>query len=123
MIYRDEVMELEYPVSLLYVRGFRIAQERSADIAARADARIAELERDIERLDAQWREELRIYRESGDARIAELVDLLTECRDCVASDINHTLAQFHEPAAVDYLHALLMRVDAALARAGNGGGE
>ncbi len=51
----------------------------------------------------------------ADARIAELVELLTECRDCVASDINYTLAQFHEPAAVDYLHALLMRVDAAIA--------
>jgi len=57
----------------------------------------------------------------ADARIAELVDLLTECRDCVASDINHTLAQFHEPAAVDYLHALLMRVDAAMAARANGG--
>jgi len=39
---------------------------------ASADARIAELERNIERLDAQWREELRIYREADDARIAEL---------------------------------------------------
>ena len=36
------------------------------------DARIAELEREIERLDAQWRDELRIYRETDDARIAEL---------------------------------------------------
>ncbi len=98
------------------------AAERVADFTKLADARIAELEREIERLDAQWRDELRIYRETEDVRIAELVDLLTECRDCVASDINHTLAQFHEPAAVDYLHALLMRVDAALARAGNGGG-
>ena len=55
----------------------------------------------------------------ADARIAELVDLLTECRDCVVADINYTQAQsFHEPAAIDYLHALLLRVDAALAKAG-----
>ena len=47
---------------------------------ARADARIAELERNIERLDAQWREELRIYRESGDARIAELEAALRRVR-------------------------------------------
>ena len=39
---------------------------------ASADARTAELEREIERLDAQWRDELRIYRETDDARIAEL---------------------------------------------------
>jgi FtsZ-binding cell division protein ZapB len=39
---------------------------------ASAGARIAELEREIERLDAQWRDELRIYRETDDARIAEL---------------------------------------------------
>jgi len=37
-----------------------------------ADARTAELERNIERLDAQWRDELRIYREVDGARIAEL---------------------------------------------------
>lgn len=42
------------------------------EIAANADARIAELERDNERIDAQWREELRIYREAENARIAEL---------------------------------------------------
>ena len=53
------------------------------------------------------------------ARIAKTVDLLRETRDCVVADINYTQAQsFHDPAAVDYLHALLLRVDAVLAKAG-----
>jgi len=50
---------------------------------ASADARTAELERNIERLDAQWREELRIYRESGDARIAELESEVARLRDAL----------------------------------------
>ena len=44
---------------------------------ARADARIAEMERDNERIDAQWRDELRIYRETENARIAELEQSVT----------------------------------------------
>lgn len=46
--------------------------QRQADQIVSADARIAELEREIERLDAQWRDELRIYRETENARIAGL---------------------------------------------------
>jgi len=44
---------------------------------ARADARIAEMERDNERIDAQWRDELRIYRETENKRIAELEQSVT----------------------------------------------
>lgn len=44
---------------------------------ARSDARIAELERDNERIDAQWRDELRIYREAENSRIAELEQSVT----------------------------------------------
>ena len=58
----------------------------------------------------------------ADAEIAALRELLIEARDCVASDINYTLAQsHHEPAAIDYLRALLAQVDAAIN--GEGGGN
>ena len=48
------------------------AAERVPDFTKLADARIAEMERDNERIDAQWRDELRIYRETENARIAGL---------------------------------------------------
>jgi hypothetical protein len=114
MSYRDEVMGLQYPVSLLHVQGFRAAQGICAEIAARADTEIAalraELAREIEtnavlrsnladpppdvqeaalkrcghfeiveRLRTecnQWREELRIYRETESADTARLNWLL-----------------------------------------------
>lgn len=57
---------------------------------ARADARIAELERNIERLDAQWREELRIYREADGARIAELESALLVERERICAAIKAT---------------------------------
>lgn len=46
--------------------------DRAEQVAIEADAEIAGLRADAERIDAQWREELRIYRETDDARIAEL---------------------------------------------------
>ena len=66
MSYRDDALRLPNGMSVAMIKA------GAAGIAARADARIAELEREIERLDAQWRDELRIYRETDDARIAEL---------------------------------------------------
>ena len=47
--------------------------QRQADQIVSADARIAELEREC----SQWREELRIYRETESARIAELEQSVT----------------------------------------------
>ena len=65
MSYYDEVMKI-HPLSA-QVRA------KSAEIAARADARIAELERECQ----QWRDELRIYRETENKRIAELEQSVT----------------------------------------------
>lgn len=66
------------------------AAERVADFTKLADARIAELERDIERLDAQWRDELRIYREADGARIAELESALLVERERICAAIKAT---------------------------------
>jgi len=49
------------------------ASDRVADFAKLSDARIAELELEC----SQWREELRIYRETENARIAELEQSVT----------------------------------------------
>lgn len=46
--------------------------DRAEQVAIEADAEVAGLRADAERIDAQWRDELRIYRESEDARIAGL---------------------------------------------------
>ena len=66
MSYRDEVMALDRDCGLLFRRDVE-------KIAARADARIAELEREC----SQWRDELRIYRETESKRIAELEQSVT----------------------------------------------
>jgi hypothetical protein len=64
-----------------------------------------------------YRDEIAEISARADDEIAALRELLTDARDCVASDINHTLAQsHHEPEAIDYLRALLMRIDAELNR-------
>ena len=106
MSYRDEVMAL-HPLSA-HVRN------KCAEIADRADARIAELERDGERTDAQWRQELRIYQESADARIAEL-----------EAALRGVVAQFDAPIKSGGAADLLRAVDVArkaidAARAGGG---
>ena len=74
MSYRDDALRLPNGMSVAMIKA------GAAGIAARADARIAELEREIERLDAQWREELRIYRETDGARIAGLEAALRRVR-------------------------------------------
>ena len=67
------------------------AAERVADFTKLADARIAELERDIERLDAQWREELRIYRET-DGVDAERYRYLRGQAPLVPGECKHHIA-------------------------------
>lgn len=55
-----------------YHDAIKIWRHRAEQLAIEADAEIAGLRADAERIDAQWRDELRIYRESENARIAEL---------------------------------------------------
>jgi len=97
------------------------AAERVADFTKLADARIAELERDIERLDAQWREELRIYRESGDARIAELEQDVTELQRIkqAAELVLRWDWSDNDDDCLDDMRELSKAIDKA--RAGNGG--
>lgn len=68
MSYLDEMVKLPTDIS-----GELIHALQAAEIAARADARIAELEREC----SQWRDELRIYRETENKRIAELERAVT----------------------------------------------
>ncbi len=68
MSYEDDIFYLEPDDGSR--KGFRKA---ASEIAARADARIAELEREC----SQWRLELRIYRETENSRIAELEQSVT----------------------------------------------
>ena len=69
MSYRDDLKQYEHE-RYLETAG---EVERLKGIAASADARIAELEREC----AQWRLELRIYRETENKRIAELEQAVT----------------------------------------------
>ena len=69
MSYRDEVMALDVYRGEYF--GWAV-QSRAAEIAARADAEIAALRAEC----AQWREELRIYRETESA---ECEALRAEC--------------------------------------------
>ena len=85
------------------------------------DARIAELEREIERLDAQWREELRIYRETGDARIAELDGLLADAGEVVADAARYlAIDPRGQETELARLNALSAAIDAARANGGEG---
>lgn len=105
------------------------------EIAARADARIAELEREC----LQWRDELRIYRETENKRIAELersvtvrdteiarleTDLELARRDAERLDwfrtlTPHKLARIRAAFMPDSAGDVRATIDAA--RAGNGG--
>lgn len=105
---------------------------------ARADARIAQLEREC----SQWRDELRIYREAENARIAELERSVTVRDTEIARlETDLELARREVKSLEEHLHALvevsddstIARARAVLngddigededtARAGNGGG-
>ena len=93
---------------------------------ARADARIAELEREC----SQWRDELRIYRETENKRIAELESALLAERERICAAIKET---DDAASACDYMldsDDCIAVVRGELgpanyedaARAGNGGG-
>ena len=128
MSYLDEMVKLPTDIS-----GELIHALQAAEIAARADARIAELERESE----QWRDELRIYRETENARIAELEQAVT-VRDTEVVRLETDAARYlwlrdesgndhHTPwCAVGYSDPTWLtgeQLDAAIdaARAGNGG--
>lgn len=107
-----------------------------SEIAARADARIAELEREC----LQWRDELRIYRETENKRIAELEQSVTvrdteiarletylelarrdaERLDWFRTLTPHKLARIRAAFMPDSAGDVRATIDAA--RAGNGGG-
>lgn len=99
-----------------------------------ADARIAELEREIERLDAQWREELRIYRET-DGVDAERYRYLRgqappvpgECKRHIAVHVYDWARSFNQSDRFNmwsYVELSGDRLDAEIdaARANGGGG-
>ena len=120
---------------------YRATLAEPSEIAARADARIAELEREC----SQWRDELRIYRETENKRIAELEQAVT-VRDTEVAGLETDLElarrdveryrwlrdesgnDHHTPwCAVGYSDPTWLtgeHLDAAIdaARAGNGGG-
>ena len=110
----------------------------TAEIAARADTRIAELEREC----LQWRDELRIYRETENKRIAELESEVARLRDALdQSALEYADLAVSAKSLEEHLSALvevsddstIARARAVLngddigededtARAGNGGG-
>jgi len=112
------------------------AAERVADFTKLADARIADIEREC----SQWRDELRIYRETENKRIAELersvtvrdaeiarleTDLELARRDAERLDwfrtlTPHKLARIRAAFMPDSAGDVRATIDAA--RAGNGGG-
>jgi len=133
MSYLDEMVKLPTDIS-----GELIHALQAAEIAARADARIAELEREC----SQWRDELRIYRETENKRIAELEQSVTVRDTEIARlETDLELARREVKSLEEHLHALvevsddstIARARAVLngddigededtARAGNGGG-
>ena len=73
MSYRNFREEVEDMPHAGYSTDGYVWRIEAAEIAARADARITEIEREC----SQWRDELRIYRETENKRIAELEQALT----------------------------------------------
>ena len=85
MSYRDDVLRIDvFHADYAAHNCIR----KAAEIAASADARIAELEREC----AQWRDELRIYRETENKRIAELEQAVT-VRDTEIARLRDALDQ------------------------------
>ena len=94
------------------------AAERVADFAKLADARIAEIEREC----SQWRDELRIYRETESKRIAELEQDVTELQRIkqAAELVLRWDWSDNDDDCLDDMRELSKAIDKA--RAGNGGG-
>ena len=80
-----------------------------------ADARIAELEREC----SQWRDELRIYRETENKRIAELEQSVTVRDTEIARlETDLELARMEVKSLEEHLHALVeVSDDSTIARA------
>ena len=135
------VIQLDYAARRYEEYSARLdtaASERVPDFTKLADARIAELEREC----SQWRDELRIYRETENKRIAELEQSVTVRDTEIARlETDLELARMEVKSLEEHLHALvevsddstIARARAVLngddigededaARAGNGGG-
>ena len=113
-------------VSAMTREGLHKKSDIASELAVR-DARIAEMERDNERFDAQWREELRIYRETENARIAELEAALRRVRRwCMggsySASVQVAMQKWIDGGMVGVMPALTGLESAIEARAGNGGG-
>jgi len=108
--YYDEVLDSWQSGHAIVPRQYALT------IATRADARIAELERECE----QWRDELRIYRETESAQIAEIEADAARYRWIRAGHTNG-------PYIVDWHGCMIDGSDADeevdAARAGNGGAD
>ena len=118
MSYEDDIFYLDPDDGSR--KGFRKA---ASEIAARAYARIAELEREC----AQWRLEFRIYRETENARIAELEAALRRVRRwCMggsySASVQVAMQKWIDGGMVGVMPALTGLESAIEARAGNGGG-
>jgi len=141
------VIQLDYAARRYEEYSARLdtaASERVPDFTKLADARIAELERER----SQWRDELRIYRETENKRIAELEQSVTVLDTEVArleTDLElariecaglerrvksldeslHALVEVSEDSTIARARALLngddIGEDEDAARAGNGG--
>lgn len=110
MSYRDEMAKLPTDIS-----GELIHAPQAAEIAARADARIAELEREC----SQWRDELRIYRETENKRIAELEAEVARLRDALdQSALEYADLAVSAKSLEEHLHVLVeVSEDSTIARA------
>ena len=102
--------------------------DRAEQVAIEADAEIAGLRVDAERIDAQWRDELRIYRETETARIAELESALRLVRRwCMGSGYSASVQVAMQRwidggmvGAMPQLTGLEAAIDAARANGGEG---
>ena len=102
--------------------------DRAEQVAIEADAEIAGLRVDAERIDAQWRDELRIYRETENARIAELESALRLVRRwCMGSGYSASVQVAMQRwidggmvGAMPQLTGLEAAIDAARANGGEG---
>ena len=102
--------------------------DRAERVVIEADAEIAGLRADAERIDAQWRDELRIYRETENERIAELESALRLVRRwCMGSGYSASVQVAMQKwidggmvGAMPQLTGLEAAIDAARANGGEG---
>ena len=109
-----------------YHDAIKIWRHRAEQLAIEADAEIAGLRADAERIDAQWRDELRIYRETESARIAGLEAALRRVRrwcmgDGYSASVQVAMQEWIDGGMVGAMPKLTGLESAIEARAGNGG--